>query len=755
MIKPQIKKDGADIYLEDNISDILNADISAPATSPWAYTDDNLPTLNVWTGQSVPTQSSLAKATYLASEPGKLKALDLSETTLTGNITITKNDAGQWEYTVAKATGGTPGVTPTSQSTGPVEAGTVFTGVIKQSNSQTAFTHSITVKNAEGATTTASITLSGKINIVTEETTALTFYDKTGLIIEEGAKVYLAGGTNTLLMSRGFNITGSLLRWRLNWNDSEQYKGYLKLYKADDKEGTPYETFDLTNTNIKGFATNVSPNTEYTLWHETDGTKTQQQGYDTSNNYQPFSVTTNNTVFLKVKPVIPVTLTQPDEGGLISVFYNNAALSENSSGVAYGAKLQLKAYPIAGYKLEKYTVTTTIATGNSQPTSTSTEITAAAGEYTVPDIMNNTGSYIDITNITVTGSFKEDKSSATQPETTEVAKSENELPATVNAPTAAVDPNNTTASSGSATIKLISGDLKEQEHKTSLEDKLKSELSSFTNMIFAEIALVEITDNGGTEIMKPIQPKDGTTVHIVYPYPVGLDSKSTFVIVHLKTDGTTEVYKESPDASKGELQLTKTVRGLEFAVSSFSPFGITWKAYSAPSGGNDDNDDGNDTPPVYYIVTIPAVEGAATDPVAGDYEVEAWDSFGFYLTLEPAYNQSTPVVTTDRGETLSPRSSDGKYIVKYVRSDIDIAIEGITANEPPVANAVLTAGTRLWTEQQTFCIHTDTAGQLRLFTLADSLYRTIELAPGDTRLPVPSGLYIARLNSQAIKILVP
>ncbi len=562
----------------------------------------------------------------------------------------------------------------------------------------------------------------------------------------------MAVETNILLKNTEFNITGSLLCWRLNWNDSEQYKGCLKLYKADDEEGTPYETFDLTNTNIKSFATNVSPNTEYTLWHETDGTKTQQQGYDIFYNYQPFSVATDNTVFLYVKPFILVTLTQPDNGGLISVFSDDVAVPDNGS-VVHGAKLKLKAYPIAGYTFEKYTVTTTFATENSQETST---ITEAVGEYTVPKAVNSQDfSSIDITNITVTGSFKEDETPGTPSKPTEIAKNESELPATVKAPTAIIaDADMPTVTPGS-TIQLISGNLEGEEHKTSLKEELQSELSSADNMIFAEIALVEITDNGSTKTMKPIQPKDGTTVHIVYPYPAGLDSKSTFVIVHLKTDGTTEVYKESPDASKGEQQLTKTARGLEFAVSSFSPFGISWKAYSAPSGGNDDNDDDDYTPPVYYTVTIPAVEGATTDPVAGAYEVEAWDSFGFYLTLDPAYDQSAPVVTTARGETLSPRSSDGKYIVKYVRSDVDIAIEGITANEPPVANAVLTAGTRLWTEQQTLCIHTDTAGQLRLFTLAGSLYRTIELAPGDTRLAVPSGIYIARLNSQTIKILVP
>ena len=110
-------------------------------------------------------------------------------------------------------------------------------------------------------------------------------------------------------------------------------------------------------------------------------------------------------------------------------------------------------------------------------------------------------------------------------------------------------------------------------------------------------------------------------------------------------------------------------------------------------------------PTVYYTVTRPEVEGATTDPVAGSYEVEAWSTFRFYLTTDTAYSESQPVVTTDRGETLTPRSSDGAYLVKYVRSDVDVFIDGLFPNNP-VANESITdphatsasALPRIWTE---------------------------------------------------------
>lgn len=112
-------------------------------------------------------------------------------------------------------------------------------------------------------------------------------------------------------------------------------------------------------------------------------------------------------------------------------------------------------------------------------------------------------------------------------------------------------------------------------------------------------------------------------------------------------------------------------------------------------------------PTVYYTVTLPFVEGAVTDPVAGDYDVESWSTFRFYLTIDTAYSQSQPVVTTSRGETLQPRTSDGAYLLKYVRTDVEVYIDGILLNSPPVANEPIRAAApepEIWSEDACLCI---------------------------------------------------
>lgn len=164
---------------------------------------------------------------------------------------------------------------------------------------------------------------------------------------------------------------------------------------------------------------------------------------------------------------------------------------------------------------------------------------------------------------------------------------------------------------------------------------------------------------------------------------------------------------------------------------------------------------GPDPEPVYYTVTLPAVEGATTDPAADDYEVEAWDSFGFFLTLDEAYNLSKPLVSTSRGETLEPRASDGKYVVRDVRSDLVIRIDGIVKNPDPVANETIDTGTLLlWGGEGSLYLRLGSRQEVSVYTFTGSLLRRAEAVPGDTRWTLPAGNYIVRIGGNVYKVAV-
>lgn len=160
-------------------------------------------------------------------------------------------------------------------------------------------------------------------------------------------------------------------------------------------------------------------------------------------------------------------------------------------------------------------------------------------------------------------------------------------------------------------------------------------------------------------------------------------------------------------------------------------------------------------PPVYYTVTLPAVEGAATDPVAGDYEVESWSTFRFYLTLDEDYNQSQPVVTTSRGDAISPRSSDGAYLVKYVRTDVAITISGVVKNPDPVANAELHTGSTITARDGLLLITTDRPSEAQVIALTGQLIRSLALPSGTTRIDgLADGIYIVRLSDGTVQKVI-
>ena len=142
-----------------------------------------------------------------------------------------------------------------------------------------------------------------------------------------------------------------------------------------------------------------------------------------------------------------------------------------------------------------------------------------------------------------------------------------------------------------------------------------------------------------------------------------------------------------------------------------------------------------------------------TDPVAGSYEVKAWDSFLFYLTLDKDYDQSVPVVTTSLGETITPRTSDGAYLVKYVRSAVTISIAGIQKNTD-VANETIEAGVKVWGEPSALCLETDRTEEVRIVRVSGSTVAVFKAKPGLNRRALAPGLYIIQPPRTVCKVIV-
>lgn len=254
---------------------------------------------------------------------------------------------------------------------------------------------------------------------------------------------------------------------------------------------------------------------------------------------------------------------------------------------------------------------------------------------------------------------------------------------------------------------------------------------------------ISITDEYGINYQSGSNLCAGTELTVT----VSDNTKEIGNVIYTQADGTKEI--ATPTGVAGTYTFTMPAEATTVSV--------VFKADPEPEPEPDDDDDdsGVVTPTVYYTVTLPEVEGAMLDPGAGDYDVESWSTFRFYLTLAPEYDQSLPIVTTDRGETIAPRQSDGAYLVKFVRTNVAITIDGIVKNPDPVANDAVDADNiTIRRTADGLLIHVPSPETLTLYTFAGTLVRTIHLPAGDTRIDVPTGTYIVRVGAKVEKVII-
>lgn len=160
-------------------------------------------------------------------------------------------------------------------------------------------------------------------------------------------------------------------------------------------------------------------------------------------------------------------------------------------------------------------------------------------------------------------------------------------------------------------------------------------------------------------------------------------------------------------------------------------------------------------PVITYTVTLPAVEGITTDPVAGDYSVERYSSFSFSLTIAEGYReQSVPVVKVN-GNVFDPVDANGHYKIKFIRSDQSITVEGILADTPTANEALSTPAFELRTEGHTLCITVAQPRLCRLFDPSGRLICSRQLTPGINRLEgLAASIYFVVVEREGVRKIV-
>lgn len=271
-----------------------------------------------------------------------------------------------------------------------------------------------------------------------------------------------------------------------------------------------------------------------------------------------------------------------------------------------------------------------------------------------------------------------------------------------------------------------------------------------------------VTDLTATDWMFTIIPKS-YTVAIASPIANGTVSADKTQAIEGETVTLTvtpaagyerETLSYTTDDSKTEA-ITETIFVMPAANVTVT---ATFKASSVPPVDPPVNPpvdpDPDDPAPVHYTVTLPAIEGATTDPAAGSYEVESWGSFSFLLTLDEGYRTDSHPVVTARGETLTPNASTGKYTIQHVRSDITVEITGIV-KDVATGNKTLSDGFHITTSGGLLLVTVPRAIRLYLTDTSGRLILTRQLPTGDTRIDdLAAGVYLLTLEGEKTKKII-
>lgn len=227
-------------------------------------------------------------------------------------------------------------------------------------------------------------------------------------------------------------------------------------------------------------------------------------------------------------------------------------------------------------------------------------------------------------------------------------------------------------------------------------------------------------------------------------YSYQLDDASSAQIIYV--DGAPKEHPVQITAAAGQHKISFTIWDVAGNEATISDIIFTLNDPETPPDNNTDWTPDNNPQPVYYNVTLPDIEGATFDRGAGDHEVEAWSSFIFHLTLAEGYKKNShPVVTTDRGETIAPRQSDGAYVVGAVRSDVNVSVSGIVPDNA-TGIADIESATRIRVVGRTLHITVSKEAEAYICDMSGCMLPLQKLAPGTNRVNVKSpGIYIIKI----------
>lgn len=156
-----------------------------------------------------------------------------------------------------------------------------------------------------------------------------------------------------------------------------------------------------------------------------------------------------------------------------------------------------------------------------------------------------------------------------------------------------------------------------------------------------------------------------------------------------------------------------------------------------------------------FEINLNKTDGVVFDPSAGMHNVGKYDDFSFTITLEKNYDQSTFKVYANNSLINPIQVKDGTYTYRLssVQKDYDITVEGVEKNDD-VANEDIDGKIKVYANNKTLFVRTNEVALLTIYTLNGQIHTSETIPAGTTKVQLPSGVYIVKVNDEIFKVII-
>jgi len=156
-----------------------------------------------------------------------------------------------------------------------------------------------------------------------------------------------------------------------------------------------------------------------------------------------------------------------------------------------------------------------------------------------------------------------------------------------------------------------------------------------------------------------------------------------------------------------------------------------------------------------YPVTMPAVDGAVTDPAAGVHPVSYGEPFRFTIGLKDVNDlEDLKVFINDIELTPDPlrtQNAPQQYTIDAVTGPVAIRIEGVN----PTGNMEISTNSfNIYVSDGILVAAPPSATRLSVYTVAGQLHTARTIPAGTTRIALPQGVYIVHIGTEVHKVVV-